>query len=323
VPLSSVSLASGVSSSQFTATDGWGRVFGLTLSSIAVLAHIVTAPRMIEILHLAGLATVQDAGRPGRMHQGVPPGGALVPELLALANLAAGNARGEPALELFGSIVLAVPVAGAPLRVAADREPALWLGPGDRWSVTSKGARVRYLAVHGAFDIPVVLGGRGTFLLGAFGGHEGRALRKGDRLLVGSVPLARPSVAPSPAPGPSPPFDPGSPIHVVPGPDLDRFSPGALDALLGSPFEVSPKSDRVGVRLLGVALPRSDGDAAVSGPMVLGAIQVPAAGEPIVLGPDHPTTGGYPVIATVVRRDLGALMARPIGASVRFQSSPT
>jgi biotin-dependent carboxylase-like uncharacterized protein len=267
----------------------------------------------IEVLQVAGLATVQDAGRPGRMHEGVPPGGALVPELLATANLAAGNAPGNPALELFGSIVLAVPVTAPPLLVAVDGEPAHRLRPGDRWSVTSRGARVRYLAVHGAFDVPVVLGGRGTFLLGAFGGHEGRALRKGDSLLVGSVPLAPPSIPPFP------PFDPAAAIHVIPGPDLERF---ALDALLGSSFEVSPKSDRVGVRLHGAALPRAGGDGAVSGPMVLGAIQVPGSGEPIVLGPDHPTTGGYPVIATVARRDLGALMARPIGASVRFQALP-
>jgi 5-oxoprolinase (ATP-hydrolysing) subunit C len=276
----------------------------------------------IEVFQMAGLATVQDGGRPGHMHQGVPPGGALVPELLAMANLAAGNAAGEPAVELFGSIVLRVPVTAPPLRVAADREPAFLLGPGDRWSVTSRGARARYLAVQGAFDVPMVLGGRGTFLLGAFGGHEGRALRKGDRLLVGSVPRVPPPGPASPAFDPSTIFDAGAAIHVVPGPDLDRFAPGALDLLLGSPFEVSPKSDRVGARLLGAALPRADSDAAVSGPMVLGAIQVPGSGEPIVLGPDHPTTGGYPVIATVCRRDLGALMARPIGASVRFVASP-
>jgi allophanate hydrolase subunit 2 len=229
-----------------------------------------------------------------------------------MANLAAGNAPGEPALELFGSVVLAIPMTALPLLVAADGEAPLLLRLGEHWSVTTKGSRVRYLAVHGAFDVPAVLGGRGTFLLGAFGGHEGRALRKGDRLPVGSV------AATPPTPPPSPPFDPVSPVHIVPGPDLHHFTPDALDALLASPFEVSPKSDRVGVRLRGAPLPRADGDAAISGPMVRGAIQVPSSGEPIVLGPDHPTTGGYPVIATVVRADIGPLMARPIGASIRF-----
>jgi allophanate hydrolase subunit 2 len=78
------------------------------------------------------------------------------------------------------------------------------------------------------------------------------------------------------------------------------------------------RSDRVGIRLEGPGLARVDDDTALSAPMMRGAIQVPASGEPIVLGPDHPTTGGYPVIATVVRADLGALSARQVGALVRF-----
>jgi allophanate hydrolase subunit 2 len=107
-------------------------------------------------------------------------------------------------------------------------------------------------------------------------------------------------------------------VRVVPGPDLDRFAAGALDVLLGSAYAVSPRSDRVGVRLAGPRLSRADDDAGVSAPMVRGAIQVPAGGEPIVLGPDHPTTGGYPVLATVVLADVGAVMARPVGAPLRF-----
>jgi allophanate hydrolase subunit 2 len=114
---------------------------------------------------------------------------------------------------------------------------------------------------------------------------------------------------------------PDAPLRVVPGPDRERFADGALETLLTSAFTISPRSDRVGVRLVGSAIHRVacvDGDTAVSGPMVRGAIQVPASGEPIVLGPDHPTTGGYPVLATVLSVDVGALMARPVGALVRF-----
>jgi len=139
---------------------------------------------MIAVLHLAGLVTVQDLGRPGRMHEGLPPGGALVPELLVAANAGARNAPGAPALEVFGALTIAV---AAPLLVAADGEAARALGPGDRFSVASSAARVRYLAVRGGLDVPEILGGRGTFLLGGFGGHEGRAIRRGDRLLVGSA----------------------------------------------------------------------------------------------------------------------------------------
>ena len=98
-------------------------------------------------------------------------------------------------------------------------------------------------------------------------------------------------------------------------------APMALEVLRGvlaSDYRVSMRSDRVGIRLEGPRLARIDDDTAVSAPMVRGAIQVPASGEPIVLGPDHPTTGGYPVLAVLARAELGRFHARPVGATVRF-----
>ncbi len=272
---------------------------------------------MIVVAAVAGVVTVQDGGRPGRMHEGVPPGGALVPELLARANAAAGNAPGEAALEIVGASTLAVE-GGAEL-VATDAGDVRTLAPGDSLPVACEGARVRYVAVRGGIDVPLVLGGRGTLLAAALGGLAGRPLRRGDRLAARAAPSVHPAAERDrclanylpPAP------DPAAPVLVVPGPDLDAFAPGALDALLGSPFLVDARSDRAGVRLIGPALPRAREDTGVSAPMVRGAIQVPAA-APIVLGPDHPTTGGYPVLATVVRACLGSLFARSPGSAVRF-----
>jgi 5-oxoprolinase (ATP-hydrolysing) subunit C len=264
---------------------------------------------VIHLVAVAGLATVQDGGRHGRMHEGVPPGGALVPELLARANAAVGNPDGEAAIELFGAITLQ----GAfGMLVAADDGAACELGEPDRsdpWRIACVGARVRYVAVRGGIDVPTVLGGRGTLLGAGLGGHEGRALRRGDALRVGALPeRPRRSLAPP---------DLDAPIRVVPGPDVDRFGTGAIDALLASTFQVSERSDRVGVRLSGT--PLRGGDAAdASAPMTVGAIQIPPSGLPIILGPDHPTTGGYPVLATVVGASVGALAARRIGAAVRF-----
>jgi allophanate hydrolase subunit 2 len=244
------------------------------------------------------------------MHEGVPPGGALVPELLARANSAVGNALDALGVEIVGSLTLR---AVAPSLVAGDDGRTVELPPGTPWTVTSGRARVAYAAARGGFDAPFVLGGRGTLLAAALGGHEGRGLRKGDRLVC--LATATPRPAPSSLPA-LPELE--APVRVVPGPDLERFAAGALDLLFTQEFRVSPRSDRVGVRLVGPALRRPGDDLGVSAPMVRGAIQVPVSGEPIVLGPDHPTTGGYPVIATVFRAELGGLLARPVGASVRF-----
>ncbi|MGD0525575.1 MAG: allophanate hydrolase subunit 2 family protein [Polyangiaceae bacterium] len=268
---------------------------------------------MITVVAVTGLATVQDAGRPGHMHEGVPPGGPLVPELLARANAAVGNEALTAGLELFGAVTLVGPPGTV---VACDDGAAVTLEVGASWRADCAGRRVRYVAVRGGVDVPRVLGGRGTLLGAAVGGLEGRALRSGDPLRVGeAAPGSRRVVAPA-----APDLD--APIRVVPGPDLDRLTPEALRVLLGSEFRVDPASDRVGIRLAGPLLGRMAADTGASSPMVRGAIQVPPSGAPIVLGPDHPTTGGYPVLAVVARSSLGSLGARPIGAAVRFVASP-
>ncbi|MGO9837529.1 MAG: biotin-dependent carboxyltransferase family protein [Polyangiaceae bacterium] len=262
---------------------------------------------MIEVVAIAGLATIQDGGRPGRMHQGVPPGGALVRELLARANWGARNDLLDPAIELQGSLTIAALDATV---VAADDGVPHTIDKGDTWTLKCGLARVRYAALRGGVDVPVVLGGRGTLLVAGLGGHHGRPLRRGDVLHAGTDAELHKD------PPPLPVLD--AAIRVVVGPDLDRFDARTIDLLFASHFRVSARSNRVGIHLEGPSLARVDDDTAVSSPMVRGAIQVPSSGEPIVLGPDHPTTGGYPVLATVVRADLGNLAARPAGALVRF-----
>jgi allophanate hydrolase subunit 2 len=213
---------------------------------------------------VAGMTTVQDGGRPGRMHEGVPPGGALVPELLARANAAAGNAPDEAGLEIFGAVTLA---SAASVLVAADDTAPHELAGGAPWTVACAGARVRYVAVRGGIDVPRVLGGRGTLLQAAVGGLGGRPLRRGDELPVGAAPAR--SCMPPARP------DSAAAVAVIPGPDLDRFQPQALDVLLASSFTVDPASDRTGIRLAGPPLPRSGGDIGPSAPMVRGALPGP------------------------------------------------
>ncbi len=269
----------------------------------------------LEIVATPAPAWVQDAGRPGHMVDGVPPGGALVPERLAAANRSVGNAPGAAAIEAFGGLTVAA--RGGDLRVCwgGSGGEAAWL-PRDHVRVLTAdaGARVAYLAVAGGLDVPVVLGGRGLLPVAGLGGGVGRPLRAGDRLGVG---IAAGSVERPFAP-PDGLASGDLPIRVVRGPDAARFAPDAWEALLHGPWRIGAASDRVGVRLLGPTLGRVDGDLARSAPMVVGALQVPAGGGPIVLGPDHPTTGGYPVLGVAIRADLGALFLRAPESPVRF-----
>jgi allophanate hydrolase subunit 2 len=264
-------------------------------------------------LRAVGLSTVQDEGRPGRMHEGVPPGGALVPEWLARANAAVDNAHGEAGIEVLGAATFS---ARGRVEVAADDGGRRVLEDGEAIAVECGRARVRYLAVRGGLDVPRVLGGRGTLLAAKLGGHEGRALRRGDVLAVGAAPPTA-AVSARAVSLDLPAFDLEAPIRVVRGPDADA---APFDRLLSSLLTIDPRSDRVGVRLAGFAPsaahePRA---ADVSSPMVRGAVQLPPDGVPIVLGPDHPTTGGYPVVAIVLRGDQGRIAALPIGHRVRL-----
>jgi len=247
------------------------------------------------------------------MHEGVPVGGALVRELLASANATAGNGAQEPGIEAYGA--LTVVARGGEVEVGLEDGTRLRLADGEAVDVPAPRAfRVRYVAVRGGLEVPEVLGGRGTLAVAGFGGHEGRALRRGDRLAVGTASMAV-QAGEADASGA---VDLDTLIRVVVGPDSERFEQEAGVVLLSETYAVLAASDRVGSRLGGPELARLDGDDSLAAPMAAGAIQVPSSGAPIVLGPDHPTTGGYPVIAVVVRRDLGRFFARPIGAHVRF-----
>jgi biotin-dependent carboxylase-like uncharacterized protein len=260
----------------------------------------------LELISAGAPAMVQDGGRPGRMHQGVPRGGPMIPDLLRAANASLGNAPGAAGLECFGELRLAV--SGDPLWISVDGTPSL-LEPGATFVVGRPTTLLtRAVAFRGALDVPEQLGGRGALPVAGIG----RVLRKGDRLRV------------SPSPGPAPSavttsLDLDAPIRAIPGPDLDRFDGAALDALTTSEFTVSPASDRTGTRLAGATLPRTGDDRPGPMPMIRGAIQVPASGGPIVLGPDHPVTGGYPVIAVVIQADWGLIHGRRPGARVRFR----
>ncbi|HEY0476575.1 MAG TPA: hypothetical protein VGD37_03575 [Kofleriaceae bacterium] len=264
----------------------------------------------LAVVRALGLVTVQDLGRQGHMHEAVPPGGALVAERLIAANRAVHNPDDAPALEVLGQLTIRAEIA---VQVATDTTAPRLLPAGGELVVASEPRRVTYVAVRGGIAAPLMFGGRGALLCAGLGG----LVRAGQRFAIAGLAEVAAPRAPGAGRAPEASEAADAPIRLIPGPDPASFAPGALSVLLASEYRILPSSDRVGTRLAGPALPRS-GAPEVSRPMVLGAIEVPRDGKPIVLGPEHPTTGGYPIVAVVARADLGRLFSIRLGGSVRF-----
>jgi 5-oxoprolinase (ATP-hydrolysing) subunit C len=260
------------------------------------------------VVRATGLVTVQDLGRRGHMHQAVPPGGALVAELLIAANRAVANPEDAPAIEVLGRLVVR---ATTEVTVATERWGARLVHAADEITIASESARCTYLAVRGGVDVPRVLDGYGTLLCAGLGSP----LRAGDLIHIGDRSAVATAVGSATS---ADALTSTAPIRVIPGPDGEAFGSDALAILTREPYRVLPTSDRVGTRLHGAVLPRTPGYREGSRPLVRGALEVPGDGQPIVLGPEHPTTGGYPVIAVIQTADLGRFFAIAPGGAVRF-----
>lgn len=271
--------------------------------------------RTLEVLDPGALTTVQDLGRPGWAHLGVPRSGALDQPAMRQANRLVGNPESAAGLEttLTGVRFLmlraaTVAVTGAHCAVRVDGRAMAW---GSALSVAAGaevtvGAAVEglrsYVALAGGIDVPAVLGSRSSDLLSGLGPAP---LRAGDRL-----PLGRPVGKPHGSEA-IPPLRHGR-LRLRLGPRDDWFLPEALAALDGAAYEVAADSNRIGLRLVGPPLARVVHDELPSEGMVLGAVQVPSGGQPVVFLHDHPTTGGYPVVGVVEEDDLAVCaQARP------------
>lgn len=276
------------------------------------------------------LCSVQDGGRAGFERDGVPAGGAMDRCALAAANLLVGNGPDAAAIEIVGGAAvfratepLVFALAGGdfdaflgerrvPLYQATMARRGALIRIGARRSAW--GARV-YLALAGGVDVPPVLGGRGTFLPGGFGGHDGRLLRPGDTLRCGqsaeAVLLAGATwpVQHRPVYGPTPT------LRVLPGPHA-KTMPEALAALCATTFTVSADSNRMGYRLLGTSL--GPGPTIDSQGVFPGVIQLPPNGTPVLLMADAQTVGGYPILAVVISADLPLAAQLLPGDALRF-----
>lgn len=282
--------------------------------------------RALAVVRAGALTTVQDRGRPGHAHLGVPRSGALDAPAATLVNRLVGNPLDAAVLEttLNGCAVrprsaVTVAVGGAPCPVTVDGRPAAWGAPvrvpaGALLDVGPAVSGVRsYVAVAGGIAVEPVLGSRSTDLLSGLGPAP---LTDGKVLPLGRVlaPHARVDVAPQPAP----PAE--LVLRVTLGPRDDWFTPEAIRAFTSRTYRVSPASNRIGLRTEGPALERARPGELPSEGMVLGAIQVPPDGRPVVFLADHPTTGGYPVIGVVRPADLPSAAQAVPGTPVRFMA---
>lgn len=258
--------------------------------------------------------TVQDLGRWGHQALGVPVAGPMDTFSHRVANLLVGNANTAATLEitLIGPELefaadATIAVCGADFDIAANGRPVglavtTRIGRGTRlvFGRRRSGARA-YLAVAGGFQTPQVLGSRATHLVSAMGGLEGRALMAGDQLPFAAagteVPIRR-------GPGLTLPASGRTRLRLLPGPQAEWFEASAAAVLTSVSFRVSPRSNRMGFRLEGPPLARRHAREPISEPVAFGALQVPAAGEPILLMADRQTAGGYPKIASVIAADL-------------------
>ena len=277
--------------------------------------------------------TLQDQGRRGFQHVGVPVSGALDRNGYLLANALVGNAQGAACLEIIGSGP-ELEVASSSARIALVGSGGLEISgrdgpliPSGQTAHLTRGEIVRvrlggeafcsYLAIEGGFEVPLCLNSRSTYTRAGFGGLSGRPLRSGDTL-HGTIDDAAARAEVCLNDRRSLRLDQA--IRVVLGPQDDYFTEDAIETLLSGVYSITPASDRMGFRLAGPLLEHKSDYNIVSDGIVAGSIQVPGSKLPIVLMADAQTTGGYPKIATVISADLPILGVRGAGCAVRFQS---
>jgi antagonist of KipI len=288
---------------------------------------------LIEVRAPGLLTTVQDLGREGFGPMGVSASGAADPLALRIGNRLTGNAEGAAGLEmtlLGGTFVFPeraeIAFTGADFSATLDDNSVeMWssvevrAGQTLRMGPTRAGARC-YLCVRGGIDVKLFLGSASTHLLSGLGGFEGRALRKGDVLRIGTPAgsfrtfrkrkVAAKAVAQ---------LQPRKVLRVTAGPQRDWFSEEARKMFYAGTYRVAEESNRMGLRLGGTTIASAAGGEMLSEGVCLGSVQITASGLPIILFVEQQTTGGYPKIANVISADLSSLGQLRPRDEVRFE----
>lgn len=278
----------------------------------------------VNILTPGLSTTVQDLGRPGYYHLGIPLSGGMDRFALRAANMLVGNDEGAavleavfmgPEIEFTQAATVAVTGGELPPKVNGDDRPtweAFQVKAGDKLSFgfLKSGARA-YIAISGGIDVPVKLGSRSTYTLGALGGHEGRALKAGDSLPLGPGGAGKGSIPANLRRGPGNPAE----LRMLPGLYWHRITAAAGKQFFADTWKVAPEADRIGYRFKGGQpldfVPRTPPFGAGSDPSNIvdacypyGSVQVPSGTEPIVLHRDAVSGGGYMMLGTIISADM-------------------
>ncbi len=292
--------------------------------------------RRLRVLDPGLLSSVQDLGRPGASQLAIPTGGAADARSLRALNALLLNAPNTACIEvtLTGAAfafdgAAAFALMGAPAdahiehadgtRMPIPRATVCAAHPGDtlRMAHTRSGARL-YLGVAGGIDTPIAIGSRSTHTASGF---PIPALQAGDGVPIGT-PRNTPAIGSAIPPELLSREDAAvfrTSLRVTPGPHADMFPPGFLARLAETKFTASSESSRAGVRLRCETPIPAPSSSLLTEPMSIGFVQVPPSGQPIILGRDHPTTGGYPVLASVITADLDAIGQLRPGQPVNFE----
>lgn len=287
----------------------------------------------IAVLRAGLLTTIQDGGRWGMQHLGVPVAGPMDPFSMSCANLLVGNAAGEAAIEatLLGPELrfdqeATIAITGADLSAALTQGERPGAIPLARPVELKRGAIVRfgerrsgsraYIAVRGGIDVPVVLGSRAASLQAGLPGLAGRPLRTGDALSIGDRAVGTPKLRAS-VPAEAPRDKPAT-VRFVWGPDRERFADADAETFLRAVYALSTQSNRMGYRLEGPTIGVAGAGTLLSEATPMGTIQVPPSGQPIVLMADRQTTGGYPRLGSVITADFHVAGQLAPADQVRF-----
>jgi biotin-dependent carboxylase-like uncharacterized protein len=281
----------------------------------------------LVVTSIGPASSVQDGGRPGSQRYGLTPSGAVDRLALAAANTLVGNELFAAAIEI-GPFAAAFSAQGGAVRVAlagASRsaevagravafDTSTTVADGETLTLGfAKGGSFSYLAIEGGIEGEPMFGSLAVNARAGLGSPYPRPLQSGDELQIQPASVAPERRIELPA-------IPDAPIRIVFGPQDDEFSDDAKKLFLDSEWKISATSDRMGYRLEGSAIKHLHGHNIVSDGTVNGSIQVPGAGQPIVLMPDRGTSGGYPKIATVISADFGRFAQIPAGRAFRFKA---